>query len=291
MPDTVTTFDLVRPDLRGRIVRLDGVLDEILDRHEYPAPVAHLAAETVLLTALLSSMLKFDGIFALQAQGDGPLRMLVSDMTSAGIIRGCASFNPEAIKSTEPAPFKLLGAGHLAFTVDQAGGGDRYQGIVELKGASLTECVQHYFRQSEQIQTGIKLAAARFETGWRGGAVMLQRVPGTASENDEDPQESWQRAMILLQTCTDAELLDPQIPEADLLFRLFHEEGVNLYNPSDIRHGCRCSPEKVENLLRAMDPVELDSLAQDGRIDMKCEFCGRSYDLLRSDIMAKGQKA
>ncbi len=290
MPDTVATFDLVRPDLRGRIVRLDGVLDEILNRHEYPASVAHLTAETVLLTALLSSMLKFEGIFALQAQGDGPVRMLVADMTSAGIIRACASFNAEDIQSTESAPFKLLGAGHLAFTVDQAGGGDRYQGIVELKGGSLTECVQHYFRQSEQIQTGIRLAAARFEAGWRGGAIMLQRVPGTVSENDEDPQESWQRTMILLQTCTDAELLDPQIPESELLFRLFHEEGIKLYNPSPLAHGCRCSPEKVESLLRAMDPREVDTLAQDGRIDMKCEFCGRTYDLLRNDIIAKGQK-
>lgn len=290
-PDIITTFDLVRPDLRGRVVRLGGVLDEILDRHEYPAPVARLTAETILLAALLSSMLKYEGIFTLQAQGDGPLRLLVADMTSQGIIRGCASFRQEEIAAAAPDPFALLGDGHLVFTVDQAGGEDRYQGIVELRGKTLTECVQHYFRQSEQIQTGIRLAVGRAETGWRGGAIMLQRVPGTVGAADGgDDAESWRRGMMLLQTCTDRELLDPQLGEQDLVYRLFHEESIRIYEPRPLRHGCRCGPEKVANLLRSMSREEVDSLAQDGRIEMKCEFCGRSYTLNPDEIGGKEQE-
>ena len=153
----IQSFQLENSPVRGRIVRLGAVLDEILDAHDYPEPVAHLTAESITLCALLSAMLKYEGIFTLQAQGDGPVKMVVSDVTSQGIIRGCASYKEDLNVSKGAFPIGYLGKGHLAFTVDQGKYADRYQGIVELKGKTLTKCVQHYFVQSEQIGTAIKM--------------------------------------------------------------------------------------------------------------------------------------
>lgn len=276
--DAVTTFDLLRPDIRGRIIRMGPELDKILCRHEYPQPIARLTAETILLTALLSSMLKYEGLFSLQAQGNGPVRLLASDITSQGVIRGCASFDREREIAPGISPFKLLGAGHLAFTVDQGEKSKSYQGVVELKGDSLKECVQHYFKQSEQIHTGICLALARQESGWRGGGILLQSVPGSPlkAEASQD-EDAWRRVMMLLQTCTDQELLDPGLSEPDLLFRLFHEEGIKIYEPAKITSGCRCSQKNVDKLLGSMSAEEVDSLAQNGKVEMKCDFCGITY--------------
>ncbi len=292
----VQPFQLEISALRGREVRLGSVLDDILGPHDYPLPVAHLVAETIMVTLLLSSMLKYEGIFTLQASGDGPIKMLVADVTSDGVVRGCASYDPErlehareqlgALKTTESAQNHLaqyLGKGHIAFTVDQAGGGaaDRYQGIVELKGSSMVDCVQHYFQQSEQIGTGIKMAVGRRGEHWRAGAIMLQHMP----EDQKNPQagagnmreDDWRRAMILLDTCTETELLDPKLHRNDLLLRLFHEESVRVYDALPMRQGCRCNPQKVEKILRQMPEDELEYMAEEGVISMHCEFCASDY--------------
>lgn len=292
--NVIQPFSLESSNLRGRIIRVGGVLDNVLQPHNYPNPVAHLVAESMALTMLLSSMLKYEGIFTLQTKGDGPVAMLVSDMTSEGILRGCASFDEErlqhareqlsALKAPESAQNHLaqyLGKGYIAFTVDQKGY-DRHQGIVELKGSSLIDCVQHYFQQSEQIGTGIKMAVGIRDGQWRAGAIMLQHLPedqknytaGQANAREDD----WRRAMILLDTCTEDEFLDPNLHEHDLLTRLFHEEGVRIYEPSYVKNGCRCDEKRIFNMLLTMPEEDLDHMEENGTLSLTCEFCSTEYD-------------
>ncbi|MGB0720154.1 MAG: Hsp33 family molecular chaperone HslO, partial [Bdellovibrionales bacterium] len=268
----VQPFQLESSALRGRCVRLGSVLDEVLSAHDYPAPVAHLVAETMALTTLLSSMLKYEGVFTLQTKGDGPLGMLVSDMMSNGNVRACASFDAErlshareplsALKTVEGSQNHLaqyLGKGYIAFTVDQGAETERYQGIVELQGASLVDCVQHYFLQSEQIKTGIKMAAGLRDGKWRAGGVMVQMMPeegGYAALGNVD-EDDWRRAMVLLDSCTDDELLDPDLHSNVLLRRLYHEEGVRVFDPLPLRHACRCSQDKVEQVVANFGAVDV----------------------------------
>lgn len=292
--NVIQTFQLETSALRGRVVRLGSVLDDILGAHDYPEPVAHLVAETVTLALLLSSMLKYEGIFTLQTKGDGPVAMLVADVTSGGDVRGCASFDPErlehaseqlaALEATESGQNHLaqyLGKGYIAFTVDQAGMKERYQGIVELRGASLIDCVQHYFSQSEQIGTGIRMAVGRRGRSWRAGGIMLQKLPEDDgySENviSNTQEDDWRRSMILMGSCTEDEFLDAGLHSNVLLMRLFHEEGVRVFQPVAVRKVCRCSDDKVGNIIRMMSDNDLEYMALDGRIVMRCEFCSREY--------------
>lgn len=293
LPDDshVQTFHLQLANLRGRLVRLSGALNDILGPHEYPDPVARLVSETVILTTLLSSMLKYEGIFILQAQGDGPVTRLVADMTSAGDLRATAGYDAEklaAIEDPNPSLKELMGEGYLAFTVDQGANTERYQGIVKLEGYSLLDCIHHYFAQSEQIATSIRMAVGKDENGqWRGGAIMLQHMPDHSNiPQDAKPvAENWNRAHILLQTCKDEELLDPRLHDDTLLMRLFHEEGVVVYPPLPVREACRCSREKLDSILRSMSEEDRRDSVMDGKITVTCEFCNSIYEFDPDTLM------
>ncbi len=289
--NVIQPFQLENTQLRGRAVRLGSILDEILGPHDYPEPVAHLVAETVTLAALLSSMLKYEGIFTLQTKGDGPVGMLVADMTSKGEVRGCATFDKARVAKfgdeLDLLPI-FLGKGYIAFTVDQMGKTDRYQGIVELKGTSLVECVRHYFSQSEQIDTGIKIAAGRRNGKWRAGGVMLQLMPEDAQGGSMSARkEDWSRSMTLLETMKDVEILDPALHSRELLLRLFHEEGVRVYKPLGITKGCRCDAKKIEKVMETLTDDDIDYLAESGTIKMHCEFCSKDF-VLEPDTVKKG---
>ena len=280
MADAVLPFMIESSRLRGRVVRLDSVLDQILQAHEYVAPVAQLTAEIATMAVLLGSMLKYEGIFTLQVQGDGPIKMLVSDFTSAGDVRACATVGKDAVIA---APF--LGKGHMAFTVDQGEHTERYQGIVELRNNSLLESMQAYFIQSEQIRTGIKMAVAQIDGHWRGTAIMIQDMPeeggiAAASESAHvsEQEDSWRRVMMLLQTSTDEEMLSSLLSPEELLFRLFHEEGVRVFEAKALQKNCRCSMEKVERVLSTMDADDIAHITENGKITMTCEFCSRDFD-------------
>lgn len=298
LDNVIQPFQLENSGLRGRIVRLGGTLDDILGAHDYPKPVAHLVAEQVTLVLLLGSMLKYDGIFTLQAQGDGPIKMLVADVTSDGKVRACASFDEErveaarahlaALKTPEGSEHHLaefLGEGYIAFTVDQGEHMERYQGIVELQGGALVDSVRHYFAQSEQIGTAIKMSVGQREgengLEWRGAGIMLQHMP----EDDKNPalgetnlgEDDWRRAMILMDSCTDDEFLDPALDHNALLMRLFHEEGVRVYSAISAVKECRCSKGRVENMLMMMPAEDREFMEEDGKVDMRCEFCGQNY--------------
>lgn len=289
--DLVQPFQIDPFRLRGRLVRLGPLLDEILTRHAYPEPVAVMLGEAIALAVALAGALKYDGVFTLQTKGDGPIRLLVADVTTAGAVRGYAQFDEaklaKAMAAGEVANSvpRLLGAGYLAFTVDQGEHAERYQGIVELQGASLAECTHHYFRQSEQVEAGIKVAVARVadagggKPSWRGGSLMIQRLPpGGQAAAQEAAEDGWRRAMILMSSCTAQELVDPALTPETLLLRLFHEDGVRVYRRHALTARCRCSRERVERVLRMLPADELGALTtEDGDVVVTCEFCSTRY--------------
>lgn len=287
--DIIQTFQIESSNLRGRVARLGSTLDEILARHAYPEPVARLLGETIVLATALAGMLKYDGIFTLQTKGDGPIRLMVADVTSTGDIRGYAQFDEGRLASTDAgagAVPSLLGTGYLAFTVDQGEDTERYQGIVELAGDELTDSIQHYFRQSEQLATGLRVAVRRDAGGWHGGVLLLQRMPEEGGEPmpSSDTEDDWRRAMVLMSTLTPEELTDAGLPVNGLLYRLFHEEGVRVWPPSPVRAGCRCSRERVETVLRSLPRAELDELKVNDEIRVTCEFCSTTYGFDDADL-------
>jgi molecular chaperone Hsp33 len=278
--DLLRPFQLERSALRGRLVRLGGALDRILTRHDYPGPVGHLLGELLVLAAALAGGLRFKGTFSLQAKGTGPVSLLLADYTHDGAMRGYAKFDPERIVGGSGVD--LLGGGRLALTVDQGDAGAAYQSIVELTGANLTECMQTYFRQSEQLKSGLKIAIGQVSDGgvrrWRGGGLMVQRLADQLDDRDGERQQEWQRTMLLLGTATDAELLDPNLPADNLLYRLFHEEGVRVFAPQDLRFGCRCTRERVEKLLQSFPDAEVEEMRQDdGLLVVTCQFCNAGF--------------
>lgn len=280
----VQSFELESSRLRGRIVRLGSVLGDILNAHKaYPEDVLQLTGETLTLCVMLSSMLKYDGIFTLQVQGDGPVPMLVADVATGGKIRACASFSTERLAAEAHTGnlATLIGKGYMAFTVDQGENTERYQGIVELKPDSLIASVQHYFTQSEQISTGMVMKAGRVDGQWRAGGIMVQQMPEDSERYNKDEsnvhEDDWRRTMVLLGSVKDEEMLAPALKAEELLYRLFHEEGVRVYEAQELEKTCRCSPERVENILSTMSDEDIDDMVVDGKIVMTCEFCSRDY--------------
>ncbi len=292
-PDLLQPFVLEVPGLRGRLIRLGPLADTILSRHDYPDAVAGYLAEMLALASLLSSMLKFDGVFTLQTKSKGPVSLMVVDQTSEGVLRGYAEFDREAVEGLSPAGGArpsvgdLMGQGSLAYTVDRGSDADRYQGIVELKGESLSDCFQHYFRQSEQLKTAVKLSSSRIEGSWRAAGLLLQQMPetdeagATPASGEED---DWRRAVVLMASCTDAELLDPGLSAGDLLYRLFHNERVRVFEPRPLLEGCRCSQERIERVLGSIPRDEIAEMKVDGRVTVTCQFCNREYSFHDSDL-------
>jgi molecular chaperone Hsp33 len=285
--DHVQPFQLELPNLRGRMVRLGPALDAIITRHDYPPVIAQLLAEAVTLAALLSGMLKFDGIFTLQAKGNGAVGTLVTDITSAGHVRAYAQFSPEQLTllGNTATTRDLLGNGYLAFTVDQGSSHERYQGLVELEGSTLTDFIQHYFRQSEQIDTAFSIAVCHDkQLGWQAGGLMLQRLPEESAPVGADVEDGWRRCMMLMSTLGSEELNDPKLPTHDLLYRLFHEEQVRVFAPLELSDRCRCSRERVVNVLRALSDEDISEMTQEGPAEVSCQFCARDYQFTAEEI-------
>ena len=307
LPDnTVMPFEIKPLGVRGRIVRLGNVVDDILHKHDYPAPVSALLAEAVALTAMLGASLKFDGKFILQTNSDGPVDLLVADFSSPAGIRGYARFDSgQVAKLKQPTPQALLGKGHLAMTIDQGQGMERYQGIVALGGVTLTEAALGYFQQSEQIPTRLKLAAGVLAQrgnrpeAWRAGAIMVQHLPrdggisplpvhsGDAPEGHEDKiveDDHWVKARLLLDTVEDHELLDPMLTPEELLYRLYHEDGVTVYPAVTLNRHCTCSRAKIGDLLKSFSDDDRQAMKTNGIIDVTCEFCSTHYQFAPEEV-------
>ena len=304
--DLVQPFQIDSFQLRGRLVRLGPLIDEILTRHAYPEPVAALLGEAIALAVALARALKYEGVFTLQTKGDGPVRMMVADVTTAGAVRGYAQVDAARLARAQAAAEasgmglhgsvpRLLGAGYLALTVDQGEHTERYQGIVELIGATLVECVHHYFRQSEQVEAGLKVAVARVPGAdgvarWRAGSLMIERLPPEDRLRREEEDEGWRTAMILMSSSTSKELVDPALSPETLLFRLFHEEGVRAYAKRPLAAQCRCSRERVEAMLRALDPADIADMTVDGKVLVTCEFCSAVYPFAEDEAAALAER-
>jgi molecular chaperone Hsp33 len=296
--DLVLPFEVKPLGVRGRIVRMGPVIDDILAKHNYPSQVSALLAQSVSLTALLGTALKFQGKFILQTRTDGPVSMLVADFASPSGIRGVAKYDAAKLAAVSERDEKvLLGKGHLAMTVDQGADMDRYQGIVPLGDATLADAAHVYFQQSEQIPTRLRLAAGPLQmrgdkaAHWRAGAILIQHLPreggaspipfssGDAPETDVQPAEAddWVKARMLLDTVEDHELLDPSLTSEDLLYRLYHEDGVTVYPPIELVRHCTCSRETVHTMLSQFSNEERTAMIEGGAIKVTCEFCSTDY--------------
>lgn len=311
--DRVVPFQVEGLDVRGRAVQMGPLLNQILDRHEYPAPVARLLAEAIVLTALIGTSLKFEGRFTVQTKSDGPVDLLVADFTSPHNMRAYARFDEEAladaVKAKKTSPTELLGEGVLAFTIDQGRGMHPYQGIVPLDGSSLEEIAGVYFRQSEQIPTKVRLGVAelydRDEDGksrhaWRAGGVLAQFLPEAPERmrqpdlhgGDGDERElqvveddAWAEASMLVETVDTDELTDPQVGIERLLYRLFHERGVRVFEPQVVLDRCSCSREKLKGVLSGFTAEEIADTQENGEIAVTCEFCSTTYRFATTELI------
>ncbi len=302
--DFVRPFAVESLDVRGRAIQMGPALTAILDRHDYPAPVSRLLGEAVVLTVLLGSSLKFDGKFILQTDTDGAVDMLVVDFKTNGNIRAYARFDAARVAEAgeNVSPEELLGKGTLAMTIDQGVHMSRYQGIVALDGGRLENVAHAYFRQSEQIPTQVRLAVAEMhdrENGvlrrsWRAGGFLVQFLPEAPERmrqadlpggdvpddvvfDDAEEDNAWVEAQSLASTIEDDELIDPSVPVERLLFRLFHEQGVRVFDAAAVRDECSCSREKINDLLTTFSAEEIDESTENGAISVTCEFCGKKY--------------
>jgi molecular chaperone Hsp33 len=295
--DFVATFQIEDTSVRGRIARLgDGVLDSILKRHDYPRWAAYLLGEAVTLAVLVSASLKLDGKVLVQAQSDGPVSLLVAEARSDGGVRGYLRLNKpkwdeleRVNKGQRPHIPQVLGSGVLALLLqpndpDQA----PWQSMVPIEGATLADCAQMWFSQSEQVPTRVRLAVAEVSQPggvkrWRSGGALIQQVAGDAARGSTD--EPWENARHLFDTIEDMELVDPDVSSGTLLFRLFHEAGVRLEEPKALSDKCTCSEEKLLDTIRQMDRGEIKTLAnEDGAITADCQFCGRHYSFDANNI-------
>ena len=305
--DTVMPFEVAALDLRGRVVRLGPVVDEILARHDYPQPVAKLLGEAVVLAVMLGSALKIECRFILQTQTDGPVGLLVVDYTTPGKVRACARFGKEGVAAAIAAgkidAGALLGSGHLAMTIDHGADTSRYQGLVALDGGTLEDAAHEYFLRSEQIPTRVRLAVGEeFRGGGtgpkhrgRGGGMLIQflpKAPERARQPDLHPgdapegiavheipdDDAWAESRALFDTIEDVELLDPDLSGERLLFRLFHERGVRVFPTQAMHAQCSCSRDAVAGMLASFDPKDRADMVENGKVVVTCEFCSTVYE-------------
>ena len=298
--DLVLPFEVKPLGIRGRVVRLGPVIDDILSRHDYPETVSALLAQSVGLAALLGSTLKFEGKFVLQTKTDGPVSMLVADFVSPNGVRGTARYTKQAVEEAGrlATETELMGQGYLAMTVDQGQDMERYQGIVPLGEGTLADAAHTYFAQSEQIPTRLHLFAGPVmtrgekQTHWRAGAILIQHLPreggvtpvafssGDApggAEDEVQENDDWVKARILLDTVESHELLDPTLSAEDLLYRLYHEDGVTVYPATHFARHCTCSRETVETMIKGFSVDDRAHMVEDAAIKVVCEFCSTPY--------------
>lgn len=313
--DTILPFQLDRADVRGRVARLDAVLERILGQHAYPVPVAALVGEATLLTALIGQAIKLRWKLSLQIRGNGPIRLIATDYFAPNAgdapaeMRAYAGFDAEALAAADPGAsgLDLIGEGIFAILIDQGPGSSPYQGITPIAGRSLADCAETYFAQSEQLPTRFALtmgeAVAPGEAPrWRAGGIMLQHMPAStpvavrdasgfdgllAPEDmlDGTDAENWNRAVTLLRTVEETELVGPQVGAEDLLFRLFHEEVPRVFPAQPVRFGCTCSPEKVVSSLASYPAREIATMTTpEGKVTADCQFCGARYEFDPSEL-------
>jgi molecular chaperone Hsp33 len=318
--DTVLPFQLDNSDIRGRVARLDGVLDNVLKQHAYPPVIEALVAEAAVLTALIGQSVKLRWKLSLQIRGKGPARLIATDYygpTEEGEharIRAYASYDADRLDH-DAAPFSQIGEGYFALMIDQGQDMQPYQGFTPIAGASLSDCAQTYFAQSEQIPTRFSLTFGKSQvpggnSRWRAGGVMLQHMPAVGGSVAAEAgsgeggllshvdilggaeAENWNRANVLLDTVEELELIGPTVAPTDLLIRLFNEEGPRVFDAQTVKFGCSCSPEKVVQAMSIYSAKDIKTMTTtDGTVTADCQFCGKHYVFDPSTLGFEAKKA
>ena len=275
----IVPFQLANNEVRGMIVRFDSTVYQIIKRHNYPSNLESLLADTLTITACLGSRMKHDGVFSIQAKGTGPVHTLFADITNNGFLRGYVGYEKDLINEDFNL-LPLMGSGHISFTLDQGKFSKRYQGIVALDAESISKATELYFTNSEQLET--KFSTFNYYdikendriNLYPAGLIMLQKMPMKGKFSDEAHKESWDLSINFLSTLKKEEFLSTKLSSEDILYRLFHEIGVTIYDQIIIKDQCRCSQEKVDFAINNLDKIELDQIADaNGNIKVVCEFC------------------
>ena len=287
--DTLRRFVFERYPFRGQLVHLGPAWKAMMEHHDYPEHVRDTLGEAVAAAALLASTLKFHGLLTLQLRGEGPMHLMVVECTDGLALRAVARFRePPATADLR----ELSGDGTLTVTVENEGAANRYQGVVPLAGASMGECLRQYFESSEQLPTRLWLHA----DGENVSGLLLQRLPltsrpmavlesGAGVVAEDELEDAWRRVQLVADTVTGAELAE--LDDKKLLYRLFSEDDVRMFESTPVFFRCRCSRERVENMLRALGRGEVDSMVEEfGQVEVRCEFCSRAYRLDAVDCAA-----
>ncbi|MDG1982402.1 MAG: Hsp33 family molecular chaperone HslO [Alphaproteobacteria bacterium] len=275
----IIPFQLGGNRVRGSIVRLGTAVSEIIKRHNYPKNIESLLADTLTITACLGSRMKHDGVFTIQAKGTGEVHTLFSDVTNNGFLRGYVGFNPD-LSILHKDLISLMVSGHITFTLDQGKYSKRYQGIVALEDKSISKSAELYFNNSEQLETKFVVFnnydsdGSSKEKLFSSGLIMLQKMPNKTDMDEEENIEVWENSLNFLSTLKKEECLSVSLTSRDILFRLFNEVGVTVYDEIVIQDKCRCSKEKVELAIKKLNKDELNDIADEkGNIKVICEFC------------------
>lgn len=306
--DCVASFQLEGRPVRGRMARLGDTADALLSAHDYPPSVARLVGEAALIAVLIGDSLKFDGKLIVQAsgpssqgrqvEGEGPVAFVVADFVPGGGVRAYAKYDADRVKMLEAATGApvgaqmLLGGGHFAMTVDPGPGMERYQGVTAIEGESLAEAAEHYFAQSEQVPSQLKLAVGKAFDGkgerWRAGGALIQRIAGDETRGDTDAD--FDHARALFDTLADDELIDPNLSAGRVLYRLFHEEGVRLEDVRPAPRRCACTRERLAELLARFNTSDREHMSKDdGTVAMTCEYCNHAWSFTAEEIDQAGQ--
>jgi molecular chaperone Hsp33 len=317
--DTILPFQLDRSDIRGRVARLDGVLDEVLSQHDYPPAIEALVAEVALLTALIGQTIKLRWKLSLQVRGDGPARLIATDYYAPAApgeparIRAYASYDAERLDPEGPG-FPQIGKGYFAVLMDQGTDTVPYQGITPIAGGSVASCAETYFAQSEQLPTRFALGFGEAsepgqEPGWRAGGIMLQHMPKASPHAQEggsgeaglltaedvldgEEGENWTRANTLLDTVEVMELIGPRVQPTELLVRLFHEEAPRVFDPQAVVFGCTCSADRVRQSLSIYSARDIAHMTtEEGIVTADCQFCGAHYEFDPATLGFEADKA
>ncbi len=289
--DQLQRFIFDQADVRGVLVGLEQSYLDALDRHDYPTSIRSLVGQMLAAVSLLSSTLKFEGRLSLQARGDGAVSMLMAECTRQNHLRGIARFDAdaEAALTSDELP-QLIGHGQLVITIEPDQG-QRYQGVVPLDQPTLAGCLEQYFAHSEQLATRIMLCSGER----KAAGMLLQALPSAeAGQQSEHYAENWNRISHLGSTLSDQELLE--LDNETLLFRLFHEEEVRVYDANELVFKCDCSKDRCLGALRTLSDLELQQmLDEQGVIEMDCQFCKARYSIdqveveqLRLGVTGKG---
>jgi len=289
----VAGFQVENRAVRGRVARLGETMNLILGAHDYPEPVARLLGEAVLIAALVGTALKFDGRLIVQAQGKGPLSFVVAEYVADGGVRGFAKLDREAYEAVASAKAEdagwvetLLGDGVMALTIDHGASMEPYQGVVPLDPHTLSASAETYFQQSEQLPTRLRIAVGEHWTDagreWRGGGAMLQSF--ASDDTRSDPKEDWDHCRALFETLKDVELLDPDLSAGQLLYRLFNEDGVRIFEPVPMPRRCSCDRERLAAILANFPQDDRDHMEVDGQIVMTCEYCNKDWAFTPEEV-------